>query len=47
MLSSVEREKREISFVMMKSNRPALASAIIRKKLSRFFVLVPEMPSST
>ena len=46
MLSRVEREKRDISFVMMKSNRPALASLIIRLKLSRFLVLVPLMPSS-
>ena len=46
MLSRVEREKREISFVMMKSKMPALASAIIRLKSSRFFVVPPEIPSS-
>ena len=46
MLSRVERENREISFVMMKSKRPSLASRIIRLKSSRFLVVPPEMPSS-
>ena len=41
-----EREKREISLVMMKSKRPALASRIIRRKLSRRLVVVPDRPSS-
>ena len=45
-ISGTSTKKRDISFVMMKSKHPALASAIIRLKLSRFFVLVPEMPSS-
>ena len=46
MLSKVEREKREISLVMMKSKRPALASRSIRRKLSRRLVVVPDRPSS-
>ena len=47
MESSVFRAKRVISFVMIMSNRPSRASATMRWKFSRFFVEMPDRPSST
>ena len=44
--SSVLRAKRVISLVMIMSNRPLLPSSTMRWKFSRFFVEMPERPSS-
>ncbi len=45
-VSTVFRANREMDFVMIRSIFPAMASATIWLKPSRFFVLVAEMPSS-
>ena len=44
--SNVFRAKRLIDFVIIMSMFPAIHSSIIRLNSSRFFVLVPVIPSS-
>ena len=45
-ISSVLRAKRDIDLTMMRSIRPCLQSSSIRRKSSRFSMLVPVTPSS-
>ena len=45
-ISSVFRAKRDMDFTMMRSIRPFLQSRSIRRKSSRFSMLVPVIPSS-
>ena len=45
-VSTVLRAKRLTDLVMIRSILPAMASSIMRLKFLRFFVLVPEIPSS-
>ena len=44
--STVLRANLEISFTTTMSNRPCSASAIMRRNSLRFFIFVPEIPSS-